>query len=81
MTERAPTLPDTRCRLTVERGADRPRAIAAVTSVPVPFGRPVQALRTFTLISPTRSIVQRITSPSLTGPTPSGVPVMITSPG
>ena len=39
------------------------------------------AARTATSIAPMPSISQRITSPGLTGPTPSGVPVMITSPG
>ena len=39
------------------------------------------AARTATSIAPMPSISQRMTSPGWTGPTPSGVPVMITSPG
>ena len=39
------------------------------------------AARTATSIAPMPSISQRMTSPGVTGPTPSGVPVMITSPG
>ena len=40
-----------------------------------------QAARTATSIVPIPSISQCMTSPGTTGPTPSGVPVMITSPG
>ena len=45
------------------------------------FRRCAQALRTGTSIAPIPSTVQCITSPASTGPTPSGVPVMMTSPG
>lgn len=40
-----------------------------------------QAARTFTVICPIPAISQTITSPGTTGPTPSGVPVMMMSPG
>ena len=46
-----------------------------------PDGDRHAAARTGTSIAPIPSISQRMTSPGCTGPTPSGVPVMITSPG
>lgn len=55
------------------------RAGPAMTTIILKIG--VAAQRTFTSIEPMPSMVARKVAPLCSGPTPSGVPVRITSPG